>query len=130
MTEVSSVSKGSVTGVREIQTSNPRVTRSPDVAALSPDQDATGAVQTGNGDSRNTKISDTDVNELIQEMKDVAAQHNVNLDFSVHGSTGEIVVKVVDAATQKVVRQLPPEELLHLHDAMEELAGYLLNAKV
>ena len=130
MTEVTSLSRGNIAGAREVQAANPKVARAPDVVTINPDQETKGANQTAGSEGRSAKVTEMDLAAVVQDMKDMAAQHNINLDFSIHKSTGETVIKVVDAATHEVVRQLPPEELLQLHETLEELAGYLLNAKV
>lgn len=130
MTEVTSVSRGNTQGVREIQAANPRAARAPDFAVTNSEHETKGAAPKAGQETRSAKVSEKELDAMVQEMKDLAAQHNINLDFSVHKSTGETVIKVVDATTKEVVRQLPPEELLQLHETLEELAGYLLNAKV
>jgi flagellar protein FlaG len=50
-----------------------------------------------------------------------------NLRFSLDGDTGKVVIKVVDAATDQVIRQIPSEEALAISRSMERLQGLLLD---
>ncbi len=56
--------------------------------------------------------------------------HNVGLNFSVHESTGRTIVKVIDKETEKLIREIPSEELLNMADKMGEMIGILFDKKV
>jgi len=56
--------------------------------------------------------------------------HNVGLRFAVHEDTGKFVIRVVDANTNEVVREVPPENLLDLAAKMEEMMGMLYDETV
>ncbi len=43
------------------------------------------------------------------------------LQFSVDENSGKTIVVVIDPQTEEVIRQLPPEEALHMARALEEL---------
>lgn len=70
------------------------------------------------------------VNEAMQEMQKVMSPVARNLQFSIDEQTGRTVVKVVDADTSEVIRQLPSEELLNIAHALDKLSGLLLKQKV
>jgi len=72
--------------------------------------------------------AEIDVDKAVDQLKRYAALHNINLDFSVHKATGRTIIKVIDANTEKVVREIPPEEILNLLVSIEQMAGHLLNA--
>lgn len=48
------------------------------------------------------------------------------LKIEVDDETGRVVVKVVQQDTEKVIRQIPPEELLQLQKYLSSLKGILL----
>jgi len=54
---------------------------------------------------------------------------NISLDFSVDPTTGERVVKIVDKETGELIRQVPPQELLNVMQALHALKGLLLSTK-
>ncbi|MDO6385105.1 MULTISPECIES: flagellar protein FlaG [Uliginosibacterium] len=70
------------------------------------------------------------VNEAMQEMQRALPSVARNLQFSIDEQTGRSVVKVVDADTSEVIRQLPSEELLNIAHALDKLSGLLLKQKV
>ncbi|OQA33330.1 MAG: flagellar protein FlaG [Betaproteobacteria bacterium ADurb.Bin341] len=52
-----------------------------------------------------------------------------NLQFSIDEETGIRIVKVVDAATKEVIRQIPSEEILQIAKALDRLQGLLFQQK-
>ncbi|MEJ5300857.1 MAG: flagellar protein FlaG [Thermodesulforhabdaceae bacterium] len=80
-----------------------------------------------------TKLLKTSIEEtkkLAEEIQKYLSEMNVSLSFDVDDKTHDIVVKVINRETGKLVRQIPPEELLKLRQKLEELVGVLLNKKV
>ena len=55
---------------------------------------------------------------------------DIRLNYSVNQPTGEVVVTVIDGQTGKVIRQIPPEELLALAESMKEFEGIFFNKKI
>lgn len=84
------------------------------------------AVQQSEADGR-PDIGESPLAEILKESKyDI----NFQLSFSIHKETKELVVKVIDPQTNKVLRQIPPEEILNLAIKLQEMAGLLLDKKV
>ena len=52
------------------------------------------------------------------------------IEFSVDEESGETVVKVVDAETKELIRQIPSEELLAIANRLRSTAGVLLAESV
>lgn len=48
---------------------------------------------------------------------------NSNLEFSVDGDTGQLVVKIIDRATKEVIRQMPSEEMLAIAKTLDNIKG-------
>jgi flagellar protein FlaG len=79
---------------------------------------------------------------LAQELKQLAQDLRRELNFRVDDDTGRLVIRVIDAATDEVVRQIPPDRLLELQQRLSEIQesgrpadasvmdGMLFNAKV
>jgi uncharacterized FlaG/YvyC family protein len=53
--------------------------------------------------------------------------HQVDLQFSLHKASGQLVVTVTDAITGKVIREIPPSELLNLAARLDEMIGLLFD---
>lgn len=70
-----------------------------------------------------------DPQALVDDLKDFVTRNDISLSFEVDKTTGRTVIKIMDKETDKVLRQLPPEELLELAASLDDLAGHFLNAK-
>lgn len=75
----------------------------------------------------NTPASDTASKEQLREAMSKVSSYmqNVqrNLNFSIDESTGQTVVKVIDAESEEVIRQFPSEEMLALARHLSEMNG-------
>ena len=65
------------------------------------------------------------VESLNQALQDIKRE----LRFSVDDDTGRMIVKVINADTDEVVRQIPSEQLLNAVRHMEQQAGLLLDTE-
>ena len=78
------------------------------------------------------QAAEPDRETLLQAVEDVrkaiepVAQ---NLLFSIDDDTGRTIVKVVDAQTDEVIRQMPSEEVLAISKAIDKLKGVLIQQK-
>ena len=52
---------------------------------------------------------------------------NKKLQFVVDHRSNEVIVKVIDKETDKVIKELPPEELQRLHSNLREAIGLLFD---
>ena len=80
-----------------------------------------------NGSSAEEQKNPEAISQAIQ--KDVGAG-DVRLNYSVNQPTGDIVVTVIDGQSGKVIREIPPQELLALDESMKQFEGILFNKKV
>jgi len=55
---------------------------------------------------------------------------NRKLQFVVDHNSHEVIVKVIDKDTDKVIKVLPPEELQRLHNNLKEHIGFLFDERV
>lgn len=78
-------------------------------------------------EAKPAEISKKDVEEMVDALKDLTETLQTKLNFSVDAGTNNIVVKVIDKNTDKVIKQIPPESLLKLQEKMQDLTGFLLS---
>ena len=50
--------------------------------------------------------------DMQQMMKELMSRINCNLEFSYHKEVNVMSVKMIDKATQEVIKELPPEEMI------------------
>lgn len=69
------------------------------------------------------------VEEAISSIKQFAQSIQRNLNFSLDDTSGRVVVKVTDAMSGDVIRQIPSEDALRLAESLEEARSLLFKAE-
>jgi flagellar protein FlaG len=72
-------------------------------------------------------VTPAELKNVIRDLERVSATFNTRLSFSVNEKLDEVVVKVIDTNTDKVVREIPPEELQRVHERIREVIGLLFD---
>jgi len=74
-----------------------------------------------------------DLVEIADLAVDVQANlktmHDVALNFSVHESSGRVIVTVADEKTGEIIREIPSGEFLNLSAKLDEMFGILFDQK-
>lgn len=93
---------------------------SPEPAAPAPDKASDGASAV----------------EAVAQLNDFLRQERLSLTFSVDHASGRVVIRITDAETDQLIRQIPPEEVMaivrHLAEGPEPgaLRGLLVSESV
>jgi len=67
---------------------------------------------------------------IASDFERVSQTFNKKLKFVVDQESNQVIVKVIDKFTDKVIKVLPPEELQRLHRKLKETIGFLFNELV
>jgi len=67
------------------------------------------------------------IDETAQDLERITLAFNKKLRFSVDSKLDQVIVKVIDPETDKVIRELPPAELQRLHLKIKEMMGLLFD---
>ncbi len=67
--------------------------------------------------------------DLVEKLRAQMQEIQRDLSFSVDDSTGDVVVRVIDGESGKIVRQIPSEEILRLTERLDEMRSLLFEAK-
>jgi len=70
------------------------------------------------------------IHRVAADIEQVSQTFNKKLQFVVDHQSNEVIVKVIDKTTDKVIKVLPPEELQRLHRRLKEAIGFLFNEEV
>lgn len=73
-------------------------------------------------DSKSLDSAVSDIQSFVQGIRR-------NLNFSIDDTTGEVVVKVIDAESGKVVRQMPSEEVLKLAARLDDIRSLMFETR-
>ena len=91
---------------------------------------ATPAAPATQAPSQAPAVAQPDLQSLEQAVRDMSEIINVReppqLAFSIDDSTEKLIVRVTDASTGELIRQLPSEEALAIARSLDKLQGLLL----
>ncbi len=85
---------------------------------------AATAAETGK-DGATRPVDRQQLTEIVGELNDFAQSVQRQLEFSIDQDNGEVVVRVVDARTKDVVREIPPEEIREMQKRLGEISDQL-----
>jgi flagellar protein FlaG len=70
------------------------------------------------------------IHSTAADLEQIGLVFNRKLQFVVDHNSNEVIVKVIDKETDKVIKELPPEELQRLHSNLKETIGFLFDKRV
>ena len=104
----------SLTGTTRTQSNSSNVNRgAANVVAINAQKSAKPAQE-------KAPATSTDVKQAAKQVNDFVKQLDRNLEFSVDESSGRVIITVREPETGKIIRQIPPEELLVIAKLVSE----------
>ena len=76
------------------------------------------------------KVKPKVIHSTAADLEQIGLVFNRKLRFVVDHNSNEVIVKVIDKETDKVIKELPPEELQRLHNNLKETIGFLFDEQV
>lgn len=80
--------------------------------------------------TQESKVKPQIIDSTAADLQRIGNAFNKELRFEVDHNSMEVIVKVIDKETDKVIRELPPEELQRLHRNLKEAIGLLFDEMV
>jgi len=71
-------------------------------------------------------VNQAELEAAIKKLNDFIAPALQSIEFSIDHESDRMVVKVVDTATKKVLRQLPNEEALKIAKSLDRMQGLVI----
>jgi len=81
-------------------------------------------------DQPEKKVKPQVIHSAAADLQRIGLALNKKLQFVVDHRSNEVIVKVIDKETDKVIKELPPEELQRLHRNLKEAIGLLFDEMV
>lgn len=100
------------------------MTQSP---AAKPNSPANGPETKTKPGERTWGVEKNMLEKQIEKLNEEYRNKNTSLSFSIDEETKSVIVKVVDTESDKVIRQIPPEEILAIRRRIEALLGALFD---
>lgn len=110
--------------ISHIQSSNTQAARPEAARQASPEQAAAKAAEQRAAAAEAARAS---LQAELAKSEPALRAPNMRLAFSVNSKLDEVVVKVIDSDTDKVVREIPAEELQHVYERIREVVGLLFD---
>ncbi len=98
-----------------------------------PDKAASIGRENANEAISGSEEDKADLRKLQEELKrinEAIAVKNIALNYSVDERTEDIVIKVVEMPSEKVIRQIPPDAILSLRGRLQEILGVIFDENV
>jgi len=73
------------------------------------------------------KVKPQIIHSTAADVQRIGLAFNRRLQFVVDHNSNQVIVKVIDKETDKVIKELPPEELQRLHRNLKEAIGLLFD---
>ena len=71
-----------------------------------------------------------DAERYLKQIIKITEIFNRKLKYSIDKELDQVIVKVVDAETDKVIKEIPPEELKRLYAKMKEAVGSIIDTLI
>jgi flagellar protein FlaG len=78
----------------------------------------------------NKKVAQSTIDSTMSDINSKIKMSNTQLQYSVDEDTQRISIKVIDQDTDKVIREIPPEETLEAIKKIWEIAGIIVDKKL
>ena len=75
------------------------------------------------------KVAQSTIDNTISETNSKIKMSNTQLQYSIDEETQRISIKIIDKDTDKVIREVPPEETLEAIKKIWEIAGIIVDEK-
>lgn len=80
-------------------------------------------------DKENMPVSERVVIEAIEKANKAIQGGNRRFEFSIHDETNQILIKVYDSDTNKLIKEIPNEKILDMVAKICEMAGILVDER-
>lgn len=90
--------------------------------SVSPAQEAKG--------SSNRPLSPEQLDKIVDDLNSFIQDVRRELRFSVDRDSGQTIIKVIDSKSQRVVRQIPPDDIVGMADLLDGHSGLLMRTRV
>jgi len=75
------------------------------------------------------KINEEEIKASIEKINSTFRLYGVSNQFAIDKKSNTIMVKVIDANTKEIIRELPPEDVLRRLEKMQEYIGLIFDEK-
>ncbi|WP_446897243.1 flagellar protein FlaG [Clostridium sp. LBM24168] len=81
-------------------------------------------------ENKSTKpITEENVKKAVDKFNALLEENPTHLEYEIYGKFKDTVIKIVDDNSKKVIKELPPKNIIDMVEKFCELAGFFVNEK-
>ncbi|MDY6852378.1 MAG: flagellar protein FlaG [Thermodesulfobacteriota bacterium] len=77
--------------------------------------------------TRETGFEQKELKNFSQRLEKFMGTLGVKIKFHIHEDSGELQAEILEAGGEKVIRKVPPDEILNLAASLKEISGLFMN---
>lgn len=89
----------------------------------------TNIVSIKSQNNQQTNVNAKEVKKAVDKLNKLMEDTPTHLEYEIHGKFNDVIIKVVDDETKKVVQEIPPKKIIDMVDKLCELAGIFMDKK-
>ncbi len=74
-------------------------------------------------------LSPKEIKRIINKINENVSRLNKDVRFAYNDTIKSLVVKVIDAKTGRVIREIPPQQVINLQKKLSEVVGIIFDSK-
>lgn len=74
--------------------------------------------------------NETEIATILRELESVSSHLHRKLKYSINKDLNRVVIKIIDSETDKIIKELPPEELQRMSMRIREAIGLLVDEEI
>lgn len=96
---------------------------------LKTNDDENYSKKTANSGDRDRVQPVEETSEIVDKMNDFLQSFSTKLQFKFDPESSATKILVMENGTDRVIRQIPPEEMVQLSEKMDEISGIIFNSE-
>lgn len=76
------------------------------------------------------QVDRVEIESMIEGLNEFLEPVNTSIKFELHDRLEKYYVTVVDSATDEIIREIPPKQMLDIYAAMAEFMGLIVDEKI
>ena len=77
-----------------------------------------------------TQLNEAEIARMVEQIQKIADMFDRELKFQVSKELNQVIVKVVDSSTDKIIREIPSAEIQKLQIRIKETLGLLFDESI
>ncbi|WP_195962676.1 flagellar protein FlaG [Clostridium tyrobutyricum] len=81
-------------------------------------------------DNKDRPVTEENVKKAVDKFNSLLEENPAHFEYEIYGKFRDTVIKLVDNNTKKVIKEIPPKNIIDMVEKFCELAGFFVNEKV